>query len=186
MKPHRLRWECLILFVAVTVALGTSSFAAPSPLHRMSQLEEVKKRAAAERKPIAWIATYAACLAPYDKIKGKGSQAATQYAIRALQNDTILIYSDSGTENHQEPSIVDQELHTPDPHYTPPVVVILNPSLDKVIAKILYIPESQERVRVYTEVLKKIRDKSQWEEKPKEKGTKEQKPDAGGPGERKI
>jgi hypothetical protein len=116
---------------------------------------------------------------------GKGSHAATQYAIRALQNDTILIYSDSGTENHQEPPIVDHELHTPDPHYTPPVVVILNPSLDKVIAKILYIPESQERVRVYTEVLKKIRDKSQWEEKPKEKGTTEQKPDAGGQGTKK-
>ena len=50
-----------------------------------------------------------------------------------------------------------------------PVVVILTPSLDKVIAKILFTPDSQERVRVYTDVLKKIRDKSSWEEKPKEK-----------------
>ena len=100
---------------------------------------------------------------------GKSSHAATAYAIRALQNDAILITSDSETENHKEPPIVDHELHTPDPHYTAPVVVILTPSLDKVIAKILFAPDSKERVRVYTDVLKKIRDKSTWEEKPKEK-----------------
>ena len=146
-----------------------SSFAALSPVHRMSQLEEVKKRAAAEHKPIAWIGTFSKSLAPYDKPMGKSSHAATAYAIRALQNDAILIYSDSKTENHQEPAIVDHELHTPNPQYTAPVVVILTPAMDKVIAKILFTPDSQDRVRVYTDVLKKIRDKSSWEEKPKEK-----------------
>ena len=132
----------------------------------MGQLEEVKKRAAAEGKPIAWIGTFAQSLAPYDKLMGKGSHAATAYAIRALQNDTILITSDSATENHQEPPIVDHELHTPDPHYSAPVVVILTPALDKVIDKILYAPDGQERIRVYTEALKKIRDKKSWEERP--------------------
>src|SRR5207302_7589350 len=113
--------------------------------------------------------TFAKTLAPYDNLMGRSSHAATAYAIRALQNDTILIYSEAETENHQEPAIVDHELHTPNPHYTAPVVVILTPSLDKVIAKILYTPESKERVRLYTEALKKIRDKGSWEEKPADK-----------------
>jgi hypothetical protein len=160
---------CKRLLVSVAGLMLLSSYAAPSPVHRMSQLEDVKKRAAAERKPIAWIGTFSKTLAPYDKPMGKSSHAATAYAIRALQNDTILIYSDSETENHKEPAIVDKELHTPNAHYTAPVVVILTPAMDKVIAKILYIPDIQERVRVYTDVLKKIRDKNSWEEKPKEK-----------------
>jgi hypothetical protein len=142
---------------------GYSIWAGPSPVYRMSQLEEVKKRAAEEGKPIAWIGAFATNLTPYAKITGKGGHAATAYAIRALQNDTILITSDSATENHQEPTIVDHELHTPDPHYAAPVVVILTPSMDKVIDKILYTPEIQDRIRVYTMALKKIRDKASWQ-----------------------
>ena len=158
------------LIAILTLAFGVfSASAGPSPVHRMSQLEEVKKRAAAEGKPVAWIGTFAKELAPYDKLMGKSSHAATAYAIRALQNDTILIYSDSETENHKEPAIVDHELHTPNPHYTAPVVVILSPSLDKVICKILFTPDGQERVRLYTEALKKIRDKSSWQDKPNPK-----------------
>jgi hypothetical protein len=153
---------------AMVAGPAISVFAAPSPVYRMSQLEDVKKRAAAEGKPIAWIGTFANTLAPFDKLMGQNSHAATAYAIRALQNDTILITSDSETENHKEPPIVDHELHTPNPHYTAPVVVILTPSLDKVIAKIPYIADSKERIRVYTEVLKKIRDKNSWQEKPAE------------------
>ena len=164
------RRTCILILANLFLGfMAIRSFAGPSPLHRMSQLDEVKKRAAAEHKPIAWIGTFAKTLAPYDNLMAKSSHAATAYAIRALQNDTILIYSEAETENHKEPPIVDHELHTPNPHYTAPVVVILNPSLDKVIAKILYTPDGQERVRVYTDVLKKIRDKSSWEEKPKDK-----------------
>jgi hypothetical protein len=171
MKRYRLRGRDLILALAGLIfgINGISSLAAPSLVYRMSQLEEVKKRAAAERKPIAWIGTFSKYLAPYDKLMGKSSHAGTAYAVRALQNDAILIYSDSETENHKEPAIVDHELHTPNPHYTAPVVVVLTPSLDKVITKNLHTEDSQERVRVYTEALKKIRDKSSWEEKPKEK-----------------
>jgi hypothetical protein len=152
------------LITLALVIVGFSASSAPSPLHRMSQLEEVKKKAAAEGKPIAWIGTFRKELEPYDKLMGKSSHAATAYAIRALQNDTILIYSDSETENHQEPPIVDHELHTPNPHYTAPVVVVLTPSLDKVICKILYTPDSQERVRLYTDALKKIRTKASWQD----------------------
>ena len=154
---------------AVTFAVQVfceQALAAPSPLYRMSQLEEAKKAAQAQNKPIAWIATFAKNLAPYDqRLTNKGSHAATAYAIRALQNDTILVTSDSGTENHQEPPIVDQELHTPDPHYKAPVVVILTSKLDRVITKILYIENGQERIQAYTEALKKIRDPSSWGDK---------------------
>jgi hypothetical protein len=157
-----------MLTVSMVASGVVPVLAAPSPVYRLSQLEEAKKRAAAESKPIAWIGTFASALEPYDKIMGQSGHAATAYAIRALQNDTILITSDSGTENHKEPAIVDHELHTPNPHYTAPVVVILTPSMDKVLAKILYIADSKERIRVYTDVLKKIRDKSSWQEKPAE------------------
>src|SRR5437660_784474 len=163
---------CRVLLSITGLAFGivaVSSLAGPSPLYRMRQLEEVKKREAAEHKPIAWIGTFSKYLAPYDNLMGKSSHAGTAYAIRALQNETILIYSDSETENHQEPAIVDHELHSPNPHYTAPVVVILAPSMEKVIAKILHTPDSQERIRVYTDVLKKIREKSSWEEKPNER-----------------
>src|SRR6185295_5139724 len=79
------------------------------PLYRRNQLDDAKKRAAAEGKPIAWIASAPQYLAPYNKsLMGKGSHAATAYAIRALQNDAVLVFSDSFTENHQEPQIVDQ------------------------------------------------------------------------------
>jgi hypothetical protein len=140
MKYPRLPWRKFLLVLAGSTlgVAALSTVAAPSPVYRLSQLEEAKKRAAAEGKPIAWIGTFSKSLAPYDNLMGKSSHAATAYAIRALQNDAILITSDSETENHKEPPIVDHELHTPDPHYTAPVVVILTPSLDKVITKILF------------------------------------------------
>lgn len=140
---------------------------APSPpkLYRMSQLDEAKKQAAAAGKPIAWIASVPEYLPAYRKPLGKGSHAATTYAILALQRDTIMVFSDARTENHHEPGIVDQALHTPNPHYTIPGVIILTPSLDKVICKAPFTPDSNERIRIYTEVLKRIRDKQSWQEK---------------------
>src|SRR5262245_24119450 len=90
-QANRLLPACLAL---VTISLhAVSGFAAPAAVYRMSQLEEAKKRAAAEHKPIAWISTFTTNLAPHPKPLGKGSHAATAYAIRALQNDAILIYS---------------------------------------------------------------------------------------------
>ena len=165
-QANRSSGACLVIVTLLLTAI--SGFAAPA-VYRMSQLEEAKKRAAEEHKPIAWISTFTTNLVPHPKPMGKGSHAATTYAIRALQNDAILIYSDSATENHQEPPIVEREIHTPNPHFSVPVVVILNPAFDKVIAKILYIADGQERIRAYTDALKKIRDKSSWEDPPKEK-----------------
>src|SRR5947209_16520835 len=113
--------------------------------YRMAQLDEAKKRAVAEGKPIAWIASKPEYLTPYPKPMGKGSHAATTYAILALRKETVIVFSDATTENHQEPSLIDSALHTPDPHYTVPGVIILTPSLDKVICKAPFTSDSQER-----------------------------------------
>jgi hypothetical protein len=154
------------LFLAV--ALSTSHLLAadaPPVIYRMSQLEEAKKRAIAEDRPIAWIGTATKFLAPAKNLTGKGSHSATAYAILVLQKETILIYSDAETENHQEPSIVDQALHSPEAHYRVPGVIILTPALDKVITKTFRKEDAQERAKEFAEVLKKIRDKASWHEK---------------------
>lgn len=166
-------------FACLIAVTSLSAFAADSPasakptakptIYRLSQVEEAKKRAQAEGKPIAWIGGFPEYLEPYTKpILGKGAHAATAYAIAALQKDTILVFSDGRAENHTEPTIVDQALHSPDPHYTVPYVIILTPALDKVICKAPYTAESADRIRLYTAVLKQIRDKDSWSPKPPE------------------
>jgi hypothetical protein len=92
-------------------------------------LRRAKKRAAAEGKPIAWIASLPENLTPHPKPMAKGSHAATTYAFLALRKETVIIFSDAMAENHQGPKIVDEALHTPDPHYNIPGVIILTPSL---------------------------------------------------------
>ena len=162
-----------IWILAASLPSGFAAETKPSgvqPLfYRMNQLDDAKKRAVAEGKPVGWIASYPEYLAPHENLMGNGSHAATAYAIRALQKETILVFSDARTENHQEPSIVDTALHSPDPHYTVPGVIILTPSLDKVICKAPFTSDSQERVRIFTEALKKIRDKDSWREKTSQK-----------------
>jgi hypothetical protein len=155
------------LFSALWAGMGSSPAAENKPrYYLMSQLNEAKKRAQSEQKPIAWIATQPDFLTPHPKPKGKGSHPATTYALIALEKETVIVVSDTNKENHQEPGIVDQALHTPDPHYNVPGVVILTPALDKVICEADYKADAKERVAVYTEVLKKIRDKTAWAQKP--------------------
>jgi hypothetical protein len=152
----------LVVFALAPVcapAAQTPAAEAGPMLYRMDQLEAAKKRAAQEHKPIAWIASRPEFLTPYPKLLGHGSHAATAYAVRALRNDTVLVFSDALTENHHEPKIVDQALHSPNPHYTVPGVVILTPSLDRVICKAPFTTDPHERIRIYTEVLRKIREK---------------------------
>ncbi|MEO7298981.1 MAG: hypothetical protein ABI042_10455 [Verrucomicrobiota bacterium] len=162
MKKALAGWSVLaFLLISLSRAVAVE---APPLIYRMNQLEEAKKRAVAEDKPIAWIGTLTKYLAPYHNLKGQGSHAATSYAIRALQKETILIYSDGDTQNHQEPTIVDQALHSPEAHYRLPAVIILTPSLDKVIAKTFRKENADERAREFLDLLKKIRDKKSWHE----------------------
>jgi hypothetical protein len=166
LAPARLCCWLAATTLVIPSAVGAEKKPGPVPIYRMSQLEDAKKRAAAEGKPIAWIASRLEYLGPYNKsLMGKGSHAATAYAIRALQNDAVLVFSDGATENHQQPQIVDQALHSPKAHYDSPGVIILTPALDKVIAKVFYIADSQERIKAFTEILKQIRDKDSWREK---------------------
>jgi hypothetical protein len=172
MKSCFLLAQTAILFLALAIsgerAVGADKktpWVAPV-YYRMNRLEEATKLAATQGKPIAWIASFAEYLAPYERLMGTGSHAATAYAFRALQNDAIIVFSDARTENHQEPAIVDQALHTPEPHYTVPGVIILTPNLDKVIFKTPMVVEPGPRVASFTEALKKIRDKASWQAKP--------------------
>ncbi len=161
-------WHGAFWFVFALAFFIQSARAVETPpkIYRMKQWEEAKKRAIAEDKPIAWIGAPARCLAPYQKnLLGKGSHAATKYAIHTLEKEAILIFSDAETENHQEPRIVDQALHSPDPHYNIPGVIILTPSLDKVITKTFYKADGNERRKEFSDSLKKIRDKASWQEK---------------------
>ena len=41
-------------------------------------------------------------------------------------------------ENHKVLPLVDKALHTPDPHYTPPKVIFLNPDNTEVQASVRY------------------------------------------------
>jgi hypothetical protein len=72
----------------------------------MAQLDDAKKRAAAEGKPIAWISSYPEYLKPHAKPMEPGSHAATIYAFLALRKETVIVFSDARTENRQEPRIV--------------------------------------------------------------------------------
>jgi len=150
-----------VLFLSQGPAFSQSaSTNSATKIYRLSEVEEAKKRAAAEGKPIAWIGGVSEHLVPYENLKAKGSHPATAYAIRALQNDAILCFSDGRTENHTEPPIVDQALHTPNSHYTMPYVIVLTPELDKVICKIPYTESFDLRVGYYKAALQTIRSKS--------------------------
>jgi hypothetical protein len=163
------RFLCLVaVFASTTIIRGAETRPATNTpnIYRMGQLDEAKKRAAAEGKPIAWIASFPEYLTPDPNPRKSGSHAGTTYAILALQKETIIIFSDARAENHNEPAIVNDALHTPEPHYTVPGVIILTPSLDTVITKVFHTQNIDERIRRFTDVLKKIRDKDSWANKP--------------------
>lgn len=126
-------------------------------VYRLSELAQAQAEAKQEKKPIAFLATEAACLQSNDQMLGKGSDSATIHAFEALKHTTVIVFSDCRTENHQEPPIVDAALHPPeDVHYTPPKVVITDVDLTKVIHVIPYTPNPQSRQKVMAEALQKI------------------------------
>jgi hypothetical protein len=159
---------CLaISFALLAMGAPTNTPVTAPKIYRMNQLEEAQARAVATQKPIGWIASYPEFLRPVKNLMGASSHAATAYAIRALKDETVLVFSDAKTENHKEPGTIDGALHTPEPHYTVPGVIIVTPSLERVICEVPFTADSQERIKLYTEALKKIRDKDSWMEKDK-------------------
>jgi hypothetical protein len=107
-------------------------------LWRTADLEEAKKAAAAAHKPIAWIASATKLLDGRGTISAESARGATLHALYAYRDQTVLVFEDAYEENHKVLPLVDDALHTPDPHYNPPKVIFLNPDATEVLAKVEY------------------------------------------------
>lgn len=120
---------------------------------RTGQLESAEKEAKAEHKPIAWIASSAQYLDGIGQISAGGSRGASLHALYALRDRAVLVFEDGETENHKVPPLVDNAIHTPDPHWNVPVVVLLNPDATQVLAKVLYEPDFVKRAQALANAL---------------------------------
>lgn len=127
--------------------------------YRLAELAEAQAEARRDGKPLAFLATEVICIQSNDDMLKKGSDSATIHAFEALKSATVLVFSDSRTENHTEPSIVDAALHPPeDVHYTPPKVVITDAEITKVIHVIPYNESGAARQKMMVEALTKIKE----------------------------
>jgi len=121
--------------------------------YRAADLESAKKDAAAAHKPIAWIASATKVLGETGTIAREDGRGATFHAFYALRTRTVLVFEDAFEENHKVLPLVDQALHTPDPHYTPPKVIFLNPDATEVLATVEYEPDFEKRAHALADAL---------------------------------
>lgn len=126
---------------------------------RTVDLESAKKEAAAQHKPIAWIASAPQVLDGRGTIDRPTQRGATLHEFYAFRDRTVLVFEDAYKENHQVLSIVDAALHTPDPHYVPPKVIFLNPDATEVLATVEYEPDFVKRAKALAAALKQAEDK---------------------------
>jgi len=117
--------------------------------YRLADFEQAKKEAKESKKHIAWIASSPKVLENNGSITGTSGRAATSHAFAAMGDRAVLVFQDAFAENHQGPAIVDEALHTPNPHYTPPSVVILDAELSRVVGVILYEPDFERRKEAF-------------------------------------
>lgn len=120
---------------------------------RTMDLEAAKAEAVAVHKPIAWIATSPKVLDGQGTISLPNSRGATLHAFLALHGRAVLVYMDAYEENHKVLPLVDEALHTPDPHYTPPTVVILDSQATRVLAKVPFEPDFNKRAKALAKAL---------------------------------
>ena len=113
--------------------------------YRTVDLEKAKGEAREKKQALAWIASDPKALQNDGRITGKGSRAGTSHAFAALGDRAVLVFMDAFAENHQCPKIVDEALHTPNPHYTPPTVVLLDAEMSKVLGVVIYDPDFETR-----------------------------------------
>lgn len=118
----------------VTVTINKQTISA----YRTADLEAAKKEAIAAKKPIAWIASSPKLLDGTGTISGNSSRSATLHALFALRSSCVLVFMDAYEENHKVLQFVDDALHTPNPHYTPPTVVFLDSAATQVLATVIY------------------------------------------------
>lgn len=162
-RLHCLAWTVLLAFASVnalaadklTVRINNQTITA----WRTIDLESAKKEAIAAHKPIAWIASDPKLLDGSGTITHHGSQAATLHAFVALKDRTVLVFEDAYAENHKVLKIVDVALHTPNPHYTPPSVVFLNPQATQVLATVIYERDYAKRSQALADAWNQIKGK---------------------------
>ncbi|HVU07166.1 MAG TPA: hypothetical protein VHG89_01335 [Verrucomicrobiae bacterium] len=128
---------------------------------RVADLDSAKKEAAAERKPIAWVASDLQYLDGTGQISTSGSRGATLHALYALRNRTIMVFEDGPTENHKVLQFVDDAIHKPKQHWDMPIVIFLNPEVTEVLATVTFEPDFVKRAHALADGL------SQTEEKMK-------------------
>ena len=128
-------------------------------LYRTADLETAKQQAIADGKPIAWIASAPKLLDGRGTISLENSRGATLHAIYALRERAVLVFEDAYVENHKILPLVDEALHTPDPHYTPPTVVFLDPEASQVLAQVTYEPGFVKRAHVLADALDQVKAK---------------------------
>jgi hypothetical protein len=128
-------------------------------VYRLSELEQAKAEAKRDNKPIAFLASASSYMQATEVHSGNSSIAATIQNFEALKNAAVIVFSDSFTENHTEPPIVDAALHPPDDvHYTVPKVIIVDPDITKVIFVVRYATNSTAQARVLGTALAKIKE----------------------------
>lgn len=139
----------------VTVKIGNQTISA----YLTADLETAKKEASAAHKPIAWIASAPKLLDGHGTIAPENSRGATLHAFYALRDKAILVFMDAYEENHKVLKLVDDALHTPNPHYTPPTVVFLDPDAKQVLATVIFEPDYAKRAKELGRALEEVKGK---------------------------
>lgn len=127
--------------------------------YRTVDLEAAKAEAAAAHKAIAWVASSPKLLDGRGAISLKNGRGATLHALLTLHDRTVLIFMDAYEENHKVPQHIDDALHTPEMHYTPPTVVFLDPEAKRVLTTVTYEPDFTKRARALAKALDEIKGK---------------------------
>jgi len=162
-KSHRLFFTAILALTflhanaadKITIAIGGKTISA----FRTADLESAKQEAAAAHKPIAWIASAPQLFDGHGTISLPNSRGATLHAFFALRDKAVLVFEDAYAENHKVLQLVDAALHTPDPHYTPPKVIFLNPDATEVLAKVEYEPDFMKRAHALADALDQVKEK---------------------------
>ena len=131
----------------------------PVSAYRTADLESAKKEAAQTKKPIAWIASATKFLDGKGSISQTNSRGATLHALYALRDRTVLVFMDAYEENHKVLPLVDDALHRPDPHYTPPTVVFLDSEAKEVLATVTFEPDFRKRATALAKALEQVKGK---------------------------
>jgi hypothetical protein len=126
---------------------------------RTGDLESAKKEAMAAHKPIAWIASTFKFLDGRGTISQPSNRGATLHELFALRDRTVIVFMDAYEENHKVVQFIDDALHTPDPHYTPPTVLFLDPEAKTVLAKVTYEEDMVTRAKALAKALDDLKGK---------------------------